>query len=187
MYPVGEPLRTDAIRRHLNARWMGQSLQCHDEVDSTNDIARDLGRAGAAEGTVVVAEAQRRGRGRLGRAWVSPPGKNLSLSVVLRPRLEAERPSPISLLAGVAVCDAVTRWHPATIKWPNDILIGTRKVAGILAEIDGRSGSSFIVLGIGVNLNAELNDFPVELQHKAGSLRMATGTARTPGRERRTQ
>jgi BirA family biotin operon repressor/biotin-[acetyl-CoA-carboxylase] ligase len=167
-------LRACEIEKHLRTEWLGRVLRCHDEVDSTNDLARDLGRAGAPNGTVVTAEAQRKGRGRLGRSWSSPPFKNLYLSALLHPLRRGGVPSPVSLMAGVAVCDTVNEWHPATIKWPNDILVDGRKLAGILTEMDGDAREPFFVVGIGVNLNSLPDDFPEELRSKAVSLREAT-------------
>lgn len=172
---VADRLSAEAIEAALCTRWLGRHLHCFDEVGSTNSVARDLARGGAPEGTVVLAEGQSQGRGRLGRSWVSPPGKNLYLSAVLRPRAPSEHLSQISLLAGVAVCETIGEWHPAVIKWPNDVLIGGRKVAGILIETEGEGASRFVVLGVGVNLNAGMDDFPPELRETAGSLRLATG------------
>ena len=134
---MSDPLTPEAIRGHLAAKWMGGSCTA-----STRSIpptsARELARAGAVDGTVVSAESQSQGRGRLGRSWVSPAYKNLYLSVILRPDLPVDRLPQIGLMAGVAACDTVREWHPATLKWPNDVLIGGRKVAGILAETEGR-------------------------------------------------
>jgi BirA family transcriptional regulator, biotin operon repressor / biotin---[acetyl-CoA-carboxylase] ligase len=179
-------LSPDQIRRHLDAKWLGRELHCHDRVDSTNLVARELARSGAVHGTVVSAESQSQGRGRLGRGWVSPAHKNLYLSIILRSALPAERLPQIGLLAGVAACDTLREWQPATLKWPNDVLIGGRKVCGILAETEAGAGDRTVVLGIGVNVNAEENDFPGELHDKATSLRLAGGRpvdrARVTGR-----
>ena len=167
-------LHPDEIRRHLNTRWMGRDLRCFDLVDSTNTLARELAKTGATHGTVVVAEAQRRGRGRLGRLWVSPAYKNIHLSVLLRPDLPVADMSHICLMAGVATCEALSAWFPTKIKWPNDVLIDGRKVAGILTEMDGSRNVTWVILGIGVNVNADLGDFPVELHDKVSSLQLAT-------------
>jgi BirA family biotin operon repressor/biotin-[acetyl-CoA-carboxylase] ligase len=172
---VANVLRAEAIAPHLRTRWLGRALQCFPTLDSTNSTARELAATGAADGTVVIADAQRRGRGRLGRSWESPPGSNLYLSALLRCDLPVERLSQISLLAGVAVCETVREWCPADIKWPNDVLAGGRKVAGILAELEGIGPRRAVILGIGVNLNAALEDFPPELRDKVGSLRLAGG------------
>lgn len=172
-----EALTAEAIGPHLDTRWLGRELHCFAQLDSTNTTARQLAAAGAAHGTVVIADAQRAGRGRLGRSWASPAGKNLYLSAVLRCDLPAERLSQSSLLAGVAACEAVREWCAAEIKWPNDVLSGGRKVAGILAEMDGGGAQRVIILGIGVNLNATLDDFPEALRGTAGSLRLSSGAA----------
>lgn len=172
--PESERIRQGELVKLLRTRWLGRELHCLDEVDSTNAFARDRARAGAGHGTVVLAERQTHGRGRLGRSWVSPGFKNLYLSVVLHPT-EQTPMTWIGLAAGVALCDAVAAWHPAALKWPNDVLIGPRKVGGILTEVEGAAADACVVVGIGVNLNCEAEDFPPELRNKAGSLRMALG------------
>jgi BirA family biotin operon repressor/biotin-[acetyl-CoA-carboxylase] ligase len=168
-------LSPESIAPLLTTRAFGRTLLCFDEVDSTNTVASERARAGTPEGTVVIAETQTRGRGRLGRAWVSPPHRNLYLSLVLRPDLPTEQLSCVSLVTGVAVCEAVGEWTPASLKWPNDVLVAGRKIAGILIEMEGEGAERFIVPGIGVNLNGERDDFPPELRDKAVSLRMASG------------
>jgi len=169
-----EPLTREAIAAHLGTRWLGRALHCFDELDSTNTTAREMAAAGAPDGTVVIADAQRRGRGRLGRAWVSPARKNLYVSIVLRSDVPAERLAQVSLLAGVATCEAVRELcSDAAIKWPNDILVGGRKTAGILCEMDASGAAPLVVLGIGVNLNSAIDDFPDELRDKATSLQLA--------------
>jgi len=172
-----QPITPGAITPHLRTAWLGRALHCFAELDSTNITARELAAGGAPHGTVVIADAQRAGRGRLGRTWASPAGKNLYLSAVLCSDLPAERLPRISLLAGVAVCETVREWCAAEIKWPNDILAGGRKVVGILTEMDDSPSGRVVIPGIGVNLNAELDDFPAELRDKAGSLRLVTGHA----------
>ena len=143
----GETLSTaltaESIAAHSTARWMGSRIDCLDSVDSTNTRARELGLAGAPDGTVVTAEEQSRGRGRLGRAWVSPAGRNVYMSILLRTDLPPESISQISLAAGLAACETVQEWSAATLKWPNDVLVGGRKVVGILAELESRAERSF--------------------------------------------
>lgn len=170
------PLSRESILPHLETQWLGRELHCFEVLDSTNSTAREMAAAGAADGAVVIADAQRRGRGRLGRRWESPARKNLYLSVVLRCDLPPERLAQISLLAGVATCETIREWCPAAaIKWPNDVLVGDRKAAGILAEMEQSGGRRAVILGIGVNLNSSAGDFPEELRDKATSLRLATG------------
>jgi BirA family biotin operon repressor/biotin-[acetyl-CoA-carboxylase] ligase len=158
---------------HLAGTW--RRIEWRAETDSTQRVARDLARAGAAEGTTVVAEAQTAGRGRLGRTWHSPPGVNVYVSVVLRPPVAPALVPQLALVAGLAVADAVaaTGLEPA-IKWPNDVLVGGRKVAGVLTEMEAeveRVGHA--VVGIGVNVNGTA--FPPDLREKATSLRIAAG------------
>jgi len=171
-----KPLTRESILPHLGTSWLGRELHCFEVLDSTNVTAREMAAAGAADGAVVIADAQRRGRGRLGREWVSPARKNLYVSIVLRCDLPPERLAQISLLAGVATCETLRDWAPAAvIKWPNDVLLGGRKAAGILAEMEQSSGQRAVVLGIGVNLNSGAGDFPDELRDKATSVRLTTG------------
>lgn len=128
-----------------------------DDVDSTNRVVLDEAATGVAEGLVVVAEHQRAGRGRLGRTWVAPPGGSLLVSVLLRSDLRAERLHLVTMAAGLAVAEAVsvTAGIDAVLKWPNDVLVVDRKVAGILVEADVAADgmSRSVVLGAGVNVN----------------------------------
>jgi BirA family biotin operon repressor/biotin-[acetyl-CoA-carboxylase] ligase len=131
------------------------------EVDSTSDRARELALAGAPHGALVTAAAQTAGRGRQGRVWTTQPGAALTMSVVLR-----DPPPLLPLVAAVAVAESCG--EDARIKWPNDVLVGGRKVAGILAE--GRPHEGWAVLGIGVNVAVDVSSLPKELREKAGSL-----------------
>jgi BirA family biotin operon repressor/biotin-[acetyl-CoA-carboxylase] ligase len=132
-------------------------LRVLDEVDSTNRVALDDARAGAPDGLVVVADHQTAGRGRLGRTWVAPPGASLLVSVLLRPSVPVDRVHVVTMAAGVALVDAVraVAGIDATLKWPNDVLVGDRKLAGMLTEADlGPDGAvRAAVLGTGVNVN----------------------------------
>ena len=154
------------IRPLLSTHDLGQVLHCFDEVASTNETARQLAEEGAAHGEVVIAERQTAGRGRRGRTWISPPGGNLYLSAVLRPDMPPQRAPEITLVASVALCHAVRRaGADAGIKWPNDLVVGDRKLCGILTEMAADEGRvQWVVLGAGVNLNARPEDFPEELR-----------------------
>ena len=165
------------LRPLLGTRDLGQVLHCFDEVSSTNDVARELAEADAAHGEVVVAERQTAGRGRRGRPWASPPGRNLYLSAVLRPDLPPQRAPEITLVASVALCDVVRQAGvEAGIKWPNDLLASGRKLAGILTEMASEPDRlSWVVLGVGVNLNARPEDFPPELRAEATSVAIERG------------
>jgi BirA family biotin operon repressor/biotin-[acetyl-CoA-carboxylase] ligase len=147
------------------------------EVDSTNDIALSRAAAGAPHGAVILADAQRAGRGRQGRAWFSPPGAGLYLSAVLRPESWADTLPLVTLAAGVAVARGLRRASGLALelKWPNDVVIGRpwRKVAGILAEsVSTGSRIDAIVLGMGINLRPSA--FPPEIADRATALELET-------------
>lgn len=157
----------------------GRKVYFFQEVDSTNTIAFDLGKEGKPHGTLVVAESQTKGRGRLGRKWESPPGTGIYCSIILRPELAPEDLPKITLAAGVAVCKAVekkTNLAPL-IKWPNDILLAGKKLGGILTETGNfmYGEPPLVVLGIGLNINSDLSGFPTALSGKITSLKIQTG------------
>ncbi len=162
----------------LHTRVLGKPLRYFPTLDSTNVYATRLAREGALEGTIVIADAQSGGKGRLGRSWVSPPAVNLYLSVILRPSVAASVAPQLNLLAAVAVADAISEICQLTpaIKWPNDVLVAGKKVCGILAEMQTEAGElRAVILGIGVNINASLSAFPEELREKASSLLLVSG------------
>jgi BirA family biotin operon repressor/biotin-[acetyl-CoA-carboxylase] ligase len=131
-----------------------------------------------SEGTVVLADFQEKGRGRLGRNWVSPPGVNLSMSVILKPEVEPKDITLITIMSAVACADALRRTTglKISIKWPNDLIIHDRKLGGILTEIrTGRKGTLFAVVGIGINLNTDLHEFPQDVRDIATSIKNETG------------
>jgi BirA family biotin operon repressor/biotin-[acetyl-CoA-carboxylase] ligase len=165
------------IASALLTEWLGRTLLCKALTGSTNSDVSALGRSGAPEGTVVVADAQTAGRGRLGRTWVSRPGLNLYLSILLRPRIVPAAAPQLALVAGLAVAEAFEEeGAAAAIKWPNDVLLGGRKACGILTELEAEADRvDFVVVGIGVNLNSVAEDFPFELRARATSLRLARG------------
>lgn len=162
----------------LDTHDFGQTILHYASVDSTNARALDLAEEGALHGETVIAEEQTKGRGRRGRTWASPKGVNIYLSVVLRPALTAERAAELTLVAAVAVAEVVRELGvEARIHWPNDILVGRRKLAGILCEMATRQDGSvrFAVLGVGINVNARLEDFPDEVRPLATSVAMELG------------
>lgn len=154
---------------------IGATIIRRDRVSSTMDEARLLAESGAHEGTVIVAEHQTSGRGRAGRMWIDEPGNSLLLSVILRPEVARDSLSALPLLIGVAVAEALEQIAPITcqLKWPNDIWIDRRKVAGVLLtthEIDGRLT---VIVGIGINVNIPATRLPDD----ATSLSVASGTS----------
>jgi BirA family biotin operon repressor/biotin-[acetyl-CoA-carboxylase] ligase len=154
----------------------GKPLHRYAALESTNDKALELLEGGAAEGTLVVAEEQARGRGRRDRAWHSPAGVSLYASLILRPRLPGALLPLVSLTAAAGAARALEEWgglRGVAIKWPNDLLFGEKKLGGILAEARGESGSATVVVGVGLNVN--LVEFPAGMEGEATSLRLATG------------
>jgi BirA family transcriptional regulator, biotin operon repressor / biotin---[acetyl-CoA-carboxylase] ligase len=150
---------------------LGSPLTALEVTESTNDLALDAARAGAPHGATFIAEQQTRGRGRRGRQWSSPPGQNLTFSTLLRPKLEPERASSLTLAVGLAVRDVVAARVGAEVgvKWPNDVVAQGRKVAGILVESQLVSGRiSALVVGIG--LNVSMRDLPPDISEIATSL-----------------
>ena len=163
------------IRAHLAPGTFGASLTALQTVDSTNNEARRLAEKGAPHGCVVVSEEQTGGKGRLGRQWVSPPGSGIWFSVLLRPHALPEEVTGVTLLSAVAVCRAIRKETglDAKIKWPNDVVIGTKKVCGILTELSAEwERVHYLIVGIGVNVNQAA--FPPELSERATSLSLET-------------
>ncbi len=168
----------DLISRLGETRVVGRDVRVFKETSSTNDLAEKLARDGVPEGVVVFAESQTRGRGRLGRTWFSPPGKGLWFSALLRPRLRPQETTRLTVAAATALVRAMetqTGLAPE-IKWPNDILVCGRKVAGILTELSAEPDQvRHVVLGIGIDVNVEREDFPTQVRRVATSLRIETG------------
>lgn len=160
-----DDLEPDRIRHNLDSIIVGRKIEHYLQAGSTNDLARRQARAGHPEGLVILADAQTAGRGRMGRAWIAPPGSSLLLSLLLRPAWLAPADAfSLTMLAGVALCEAVEQVTPvhAALKWPNDLLLpvrtaagpALRKAAGILSEIELAGGQiAWVILGIGVNVS----------------------------------
>lgn len=144
-------------------------------VGSTNDIALELARAGEPEGLVITADSQTEGRGRRGRAWRDEPGQSIIMSAILRPAISASEMPKLSFVASLAVAEWLVAECGLTceLKWPNDVLVGDRKLAGILVELSLSSGKHAAVAGIGVNVNQR--GFPDDLSESATSLAIETG------------
>jgi BirA family biotin operon repressor/biotin-[acetyl-CoA-carboxylase] ligase len=165
----------DLLARLGTTRVIGRDIRVFQETTSTNDIIEKLARDGVKEGAVVFAESQTKGRGRLGRTWMSPAKKGLWLSVLLRPDLRPQQTTQLTVAAATALARAIrieTGIQPE-IKWPNDILIRRRKVAGILTELNAELDHvKYIILGIGVTVNLSATEFPAGLRTIATSLKI---------------
>lgn len=165
------------IQDGLKTSVVGKQIYYRRTIDSTNRLARELAAAGATEGTVILAEEQLAGRGRLGRSWVSPAG-GIWLSLIMRPQLAPHKAQLVTLLAAVAAVEAteMTTGLVPGIKWPNDLLLGGRKLAGILTEVSAEMERvNYLVLGIGLNANLTAEHFQGELTDSATSLLLETG------------
>ena len=170
----------------LRTRALGRPLRHLESVDSTNREAERWALDGAPEGAVVVAEHQGAGRGRLGRHWHDRAGESLLLSVVLRPPTPSASAPLLTFVAAVALAETCAHWVPSeqvAIKWPNDVLVGGRKVAGILLELRAEGQQvEHVVLGVGVNVSGAATDLPPELRTSAGTLAEAAGDGPVPTR-----
>ncbi|APG26573.1 biotin--[acetyl-CoA-carboxylase] ligase [Syntrophotalea acetylenivorans] len=166
------------LQTGLQTKVVGRELVYFTDTDSTNDRAHDLAKNGAEEGTVVIAESQQAGKGRLGRRWTSPAGVNLYASIILRPPIAPRYASQLTFLSSAAVARAIvdiTGLTP-TVKWPNDVLLDGCKVAGLLNELDAETERiRYLVLGVGVNVNMKAEQFPDDLRYPASSLAIARG------------
>ncbi len=172
------PLPAD-VRRFLATARLGRRIYFYPETDSTNDVALALARAGEPEGTLVVANLQRRGRGRRTHTWASPAGRNVLASVILRPGGDARGALPVALLVAMATSIALSKLLDVEVgvKWPNDVVAAGGKLAGVLAESASAGGAlSHLVVGIGVNVNARAEEFPSELRMPAVSCLTLTGS-----------
>ncbi|HEX3012491.1 MAG TPA: biotin--[acetyl-CoA-carboxylase] ligase [Syntrophomonadaceae bacterium] len=174
-------LSRSEVLPELETQVLGQTHYIYyPKVDSTNIRARELASQGYPEGTIVVAETQTNGKGRRGRNWYSPANQGIYLSIILRPQVPLRDISKISLIAALAVAETIEaelNLKPL-IKWPNDILINNRKAAGILAEaVTDMDSVEYIVIGIGLNINNQIQDFPQEFQARATSAMAECGAA----------
>lgn len=171
------PLNRDTIHSTLSTTWLGRRIELFDSLPSTNREAVQLAQADVEHGTVVVAGSQTAGRGRLSRTWFSPPGANLYCSTILRTTRPPERVAEwlswlplISALAAAEAIEQVSAIH-VSVKWPNDLLISERKVGGILCESGtGIRSDPFQVIGIGINVNMDHDDWPTDLRDSATSI-----------------
>ena len=166
------------ILNGLQTQIIGQEVEIFDQLGSTNDLALQRGIEGAQEGTLILAEYQTAGRGRHSRRWYAPPQSSILASLILRHRLLANQIGLPNLIGAVAIAAAIHEFTglPAQIKWPNDVLIGGKKVSGILTELEyDQWQQPFFVMGFGLNVNTSPADVPEELRTSATSLRIECG------------
>ena len=168
----------DLLSRVTGNRIIGRDIWVFEETHSTNDVVEKLARDGVREGAVVFAESQTQGRGRLGRKWLSPRRKGLWFSVLLRPNLLPQAATQLTVAAAAALLRAIRQQTDLTpqIKWPNDILVNGRKVAGVLTELNAELDQiKYVILGIGVDVNLGPGDWPADLAKLATSLKIESG------------
>lgn len=170
----------DLLSRLGRTQVIGRDIQVFESTTSTNDVVEKLARDGVKEGVVVFAESQTRGRGRLGRKWTSPAGRGLWFSVLLRPGVRPQALTQVTVASATALrraIESLTGLKPE-IKWPNDILVGGKKAAGILTELSAELDRvKYAILGIGVDVNLTVGDFPADLRRIATSLKAEAGRA----------
>lgn len=161
------------LNKNLKTRYIGHEVHYFNKVDSTNNVAKKMAEEGASEGTLIIAESQSQGRGRRGKKWISPEG-GVWMTIILRPEIHPSRAPQLTLVTGVAVAETLKKECSLDvgIKWPNDILIGEKKVCGILTEASSHGNTmDYIVVGIGIDLNVDMDLFPPDLREGATSLK----------------
>ena len=169
-------INAPAVRAFLDTKVLGRELEVLDTVGSTNEYLKSLGAGGCKNGTVVASREQTKGKGRLGRSWQSKKDEALAFSVLLRPRIAPYEAGALTPLAGLAVCKALRDFTglDCKIKWPNDIIVGRKKLCGILTEMSAEFDAvEFLVTGVGVNVDQAV--FPEDIAYKATSLLLETG------------
>ena len=173
---AADVMNENEIRSLRRTKWVGQEIHSFDSIDSTNTKAKELAEQGSPSGTVVVADQQIAGKGRRGRSWDSPPGTGIFLTIMLKPDINPNNASMLTLVAALSVANSISdvTGLSAQIKWPNDIVIGGKKVCGILTEMSAQFDYiNHIVVGIGINVHNE--SFPEEIAQVATSLYLESG------------
>lgn len=173
---IPDVITSEEVKSRLHTKWMGQNCLYLDCVDSTNNYAKRIAEEGAADGTLVMADEQTGGKGRRGRGWETPGGVNIAMTLLLRPRIQPEHASRLTLLMAMAVAQGIrsVTGLDAGIKWPNDVVVHGKKVCGILTEMSAEVDYiNYVVIGTGINVNQE--SFPEEIRHIAGSLCVELG------------
>lgn len=153
-----ERLSVESIKKGLTTAFVGRRIIYHRSIGSTNDVAKELAAQGTPEGTLVIADEQTAGKGRLGRRWLAPPGTSLLISLLFRPELAVHQAQRLTMICSLAVVEAIeaVTGLAAAIKWPNDIVVQGKKAGGILTEL-GATGErlDYVVVGLGLNVNLD--------------------------------
>ena len=168
---IPDVITAEEIRSRLHTNWMAENCIYLESVDSTNNYAKRIAEDGTPSGTLVVADEQTGGKGRRGRAWCTPKGSAIAMTIVLRPDIRPELASMVTLVMGLSVAKAIGSLYPVSvgIKWPNDVVVNGKKICGILTEMSAEmTGIHYLVIGTGINTNVE--EFPEEIQSVATSL-----------------
>lgn len=170
-------LNYEEISEYLSTQYVGREIYYFDSIDSTNIRAKELAYNDGTDGAVVIAEEQTHGRGRLGRNWSSQKKKGIWMSIILKPQIEPQDAVKITQVAAAAVWKAIAQMGIKTqIKWPNDIVLNGKKVCGILTEMSGELNRlNYLVVGIGINTNTNIDEFPEEIRNMATSIKTETG------------
>ena len=175
-----DALYPDEIKELLDTSFVGKEIIYMDSIDSTNSEAKRLGEGDFIDGTVIIAEEQITGRGRLGREWISPKGKGIWMTILLKPEIEPEQASQITLIAAIAVLKGIKKTCDVDtmIKWPNDLVLNGQKICGILTELSAEIDRiNYLCVGIGINANLDKEDLGNHELKTATSLKLATGIA----------
>lgn len=174
-----DKISSNEIQLGLKTQMMGRYIHFEEIVSSTQKIARNLANEGVEEGTIVVADQQTNGKGRMARVWYSPKGTGIWMSMIIRPNLPINQTPQLTLLTAVAIVQAIEELTPLKpeIKWPNDIMLNGKKLVGILTELQAEADQVHsVIIGTGINVNQKVADFPEDLQKIATSICIETGT-----------
>lgn len=169
-------LTREEIAEYLNTKTIGRTIYHYDSIESTNKLAKEIA-MGEEEGTVIIAEEQTDGRGRLGRAWTSPKGSGIWMSIIIKPKIAPMDASKVTQITAASVYSAISEMGIETnIKWPNDIVLNGKKVSGILTEMTSEMMQiNYMAIGIGINVNLDAGDIPEDIIEKATSLKIECG------------
>ena len=178
MVTLNEYVQGEAALPHKQIHVMGKDIFLYREVTSTNSVAQLMARSGAPEGTIVLSRTQTSGMGRLRRQWACPAGQGILMSMILRPEINGQLIPQLTLLCSVVVAETIkkTTGCVAGIKWPNDIVISSKKVCGILAQSNfSKTFPGYVIMGVGINVNLDTHQLPLDCRESSTSLRMESG------------